>query len=118
MVKAADRIFKPVKFESGQVHIAGGFTTTTTPARAWPNTIEGSEATHFRETGNIGMPVDAVHLRGKVDQRGSAFGRTPLLEQLRTCLGRKADGVGDIDDENWPGESRKLNISAPAILGN
>ena len=64
MVKAADRIFKPVKFEFGQVHIAGGFTTTT-PARAWPKTIEGSEATHFRETGNLGMLVDVVRLWGQ-----------------------------------------------------
>ena len=41
MVKDIDRIFKPVKFEFGQVHIAGGHTTT--PASVKSRTVEGSD---------------------------------------------------------------------------
>ena len=40
MVRGSERIFKPVKVEFGQVHIAGGFTTT--PAAVKSKTIEGS----------------------------------------------------------------------------
>ena len=40
IVKDIDRIFRPVKFEFGQVHIAGGHTTT--PASAKSRTVEGS----------------------------------------------------------------------------
>ena len=41
MVKQVDRIFKPVKFEFGKVHIAGGFTST--PSSVTSKTIEGTD---------------------------------------------------------------------------
>ena len=32
------------------------------------------------------------------DSRGAALGRTSLLDLLRTCIRRKADGVDDLED--------------------
>ena len=54
MVKGSERIFKAVKIEFGQVHIAGGFTST--PAAAKSKSIEGHDkkTTHFRENGIYG----------------------------------------------------------------
>ena len=41
MVKQVDRMSKPVKFEFGKVHIAGGFTST--PSAVTSKTIEGTD---------------------------------------------------------------------------
>ena len=62
MVRGADRIFKPVKVEFGQVHIAGGFTTT--PAAVKSKTIEGSDkqTTHFREHVRYGGLAAVEHV--------------------------------------------------------
>ena len=100
MVKQVDRIFKPVKFEFGQVHIAGGFTST--PAAVKSKTVEGSDK---KQHIFVKMAVSESWLTSaccgtRDDSRSAAFGRTSLLEQLRTCIGRKADGVDDLDDEN------------------
>jgi hypothetical protein len=99
MVKLVDRIFKPVKFEFGQVHIAGGFTTT--PAAVKSKTIEGSDK---KQHIFVKMAVSESWLTSaccgtRDDSRSAAFGRTSLLEQLRTCIGRKADGVDDLGDD-------------------
>ena len=100
MVKLVDRIFKPVKFEFGQVHIAGGFTST--PAAAKSKTSEGSDKKQhiFVKLATSECWLMSCTCGGRADQRGPAFGRTSLLEQLRICIGRKADGVDDLDDEN------------------
>jgi hypothetical protein len=89
-----------VKFEFGQVHIAGGFTST--PAAVKSKTIEGSDK---KQHIFVKMAVSESWLTSaccgtRDDSRSAAFGRTSLLEQLRTCIGRKADGVDDLDDEN------------------
>ena len=62
MAKGSERIFKPVKVEFGQVHIAGGFTTT--PAAVKSKTIEGSDkkTTHFRENVRYGELAAGVHV--------------------------------------------------------
>ena len=99
MVKHADRIFKPVKFEFGQVHIAGGFTST--PAAVKSKTIEGSDKKQhiFVNMATSEAWLMACTVGGGKDQRGSAFARTSLLEHIRVYIRRKADGVDDLGDD-------------------
>ena len=98
MVKLVDRIFKPVKFEFGQVHIAGGFTST--PAAAKSRTVEGSDKKQqvFVKMSRQEPWLIAACCGTRTDSRGAAFGRTSLLDMLREHLRRKADGVDDLDD--------------------
>ena len=98
MVKQADRIFKPVKFEFGQVHIAGGFTST--PAAAKSKTVEGSDKKQhiFVKMSRQEQWLVTACCGSRNDTRGTAFGRTTLLDLLRTHIMRKADGVDDLED--------------------
>ena len=98
MVNQIDRIFKPVKFEFGQVHIAGGFTST--PAAAKSRTVEGSDKKQqvFVKMSRQEPWLIAACCGTRNDSRGAAFGRTSLLDMLREHLRRKADGVDDLDD--------------------
>ena len=99
MVKHADRIFKPVKFEFGQVHIAGGFTST--PAAVKSKTIEGSDKKQhiFVKMATTEGWLMSATCGSRDDGRAQAFGRTSLLEQIRNCIVRKADGVDDLDGD-------------------
>ena len=98
MAKLIDRIFKPVKFEFGQVHIAGGFTST--PAAAKSRTVEGSDKKQqvFVKMSRQEPWLIAACCGTRTDSRGAGFGRTSLLDMLREHLRRKADGVDDLDD--------------------
>ena len=98
MGKQADRIFKPVKFEFGQVHIAGGFTST--PAAAKSKTIEGSDKKQhiFVKMSRREHWLITACCGSRNDSRGAAFGRTSLLDDLRDVIKRKADGVDDLED--------------------
>ena len=97
MVKQVDRIFKPVKFEFGKVHIAGGFTST--PSAVTSKTIEGADK---RQHIFVKMSAKEHWLIaaccGNDRANRMAFGRTSLLDLLRSFIRRKADGIDDLDD--------------------
>ena len=96
MGKGPDNIFRPVTFEFGQVHIAGGFTTK--PATAKSKTIERSDRKHhmFVEmVANEHWLLTATC--GSGDKNRSAFSRTSLLTILREHTMRLADGIEAID---------------------
>jgi hypothetical protein len=95
MGKLTDNIFKPVKFEFGQVHIAGGFTAT--PASVTSKSIEGSDK---KQHISVKMASTERWLLcatcGSGDKNKSAFGRTSLLAILRDHIVRLADGTDAI----------------------
>ena len=98
MVKHAERIFKPVKIEYGQIHIAGGFTST--PAAVKSKSVEGFDKKQHifvKMSGKQHWLITAC-CGARHDTRGAAFDRTTLLDLLRTCILRKADGIDDLDD--------------------
>ena len=99
MVRGSERISKPVKIEVGQVHIAGGFTTT--PAAVKSKTIEGSdEKQHiFVGMGKNKRWLLASKCGPNCGRRGSAFPRSSLVDTLRDCMIRKANGIDDIGED-------------------
>ena len=99
MVKDIERIFKPVKFEFGKIHIAGGFTTT--PSAVTSRTVEVSEGRQHifvKMAAKEQWLMTAVCGGGRNDVRYKAFRRTTLLDVLRTHIVRKADGDDDLDN--------------------
>ena len=96
MGRGQDNIFRPVKFEFGQVHIAGGFTTK--PAAAKSKTVEGSDRKQHifvKMAANEHWLLTATC--GSGDKNRSAFSRTSLLTILREHIMRLADGSEALD---------------------
>jgi len=99
MVKGADRIFKPVKVEFGQVHIAGGFTSAPAPVKS--KSIEGSDKRQHifvKMAGTEGWLVSST-CGPNCGGRHSAFSRSSLLNTLRDCIVRKANGIDGLGDD-------------------
>jgi hypothetical protein len=99
MVKGAERIFKPVKVEFGQVHIAGGFTST--PAAVKSKSIEGSDKRQhiFVKMSGTETWLQACVVGPNTHCRNSSFARSSLLDTLRACITRKADGIDDLGED-------------------
>ena len=120
MGKLTDNIFKPVKFEFGQVHIAGGFTAT--PAAVTSKSIEGSDK---KQHIFVKMAFSERWLLtatcGSGDKNKSAFSRTSLLTILREHIIRLADGIEAIDTTPVAGDEDYDPMSeicgAPATAG-
>ena len=120
MGKGHDNIFKPVKFEFGQVHIAGGFTTK--PAAAKSKTVEGSDRKQYMFVKMVAHEHWLLTATcGSDDRNSSAFSRTSLLTTLREHIVRLADGIEAIDttpvarDEDYDPMSEICG--APATAG-
>ena len=96
MVKNMDVIFKPVKFEFGQVHIAGGFMSRAAPVVS--KSIEGSDR---KQHIFVKMAANDTWLRnvtcGAGERTQAGFARTSLLGDLRDHIVRLADGTDAID---------------------
>mgnify|MGYP005710608211 CR=1 FL=1 len=96
MVKAMDYIFKPVRIEFGQVHVAGGFSSKAAPVKS--RSVEGSDK---KQHVFVKMSSSEAWLLqatcGKGHRSGVGFARTSLLCILRGHLLRLADGTEAID---------------------
>ena len=92
MGKVTDHVFKPVKFDFGQVHIAGGHTAT--PAAVTSKSVEGSDKKQHifvKMAAKKRWLLSAVC--GSQDKNQKAFRRTSLLNTLRDHVARIADGI-------------------------
>ena len=95
MGKITDHVFKPVKFDFGQVHIAGGHTAT--PASVTSKSVEGSDRKQHifvKMAAKERWLLSAVCGSGDKNQKG--FDRTSLLDTLREHVIRIADGVDSV----------------------
>ena len=96
MVKAMDYIFKPVRIEFGQVHVAGGFSSKAAPVVS--RSIEGSDNKQHifvKMSSSEAWLLQATC--GKGNKSGVGFARTSLLCILRAHIVRLADGTEAID---------------------
>ena len=93
-----ERIFQPLKFTYGQIHIAGGFTTV--PSAAKSKVVEGEgnkQHTFIKMSGREHWLVSSVCGPG-TEAKGIVISRAQLLELLRDRICRKADGIDDLED--------------------
>jgi hypothetical protein len=99
MVKGAERIFKPVKVEFGQVHIAGGFTSK--PEAVKSKSIEGADKRQhiFVKMSGTETWLQACVVGPNGHCRNSSFARSSLLDTLRARITRKADGIDDLGED-------------------
>ena len=98
MVKNMDVIFKPVKVEFGQVHIAGGFMTKAAPVVS--KSVEGSDRKQHifvKMASSEGWLLQATC--GKGNRSGVGFARTSLLCLLRAHILRLSDGTDALDSK-------------------
>jgi hypothetical protein len=96
MGKVTDTIFKPVKFEFGQVHIAGGHTAT--PASAKSKSVEGSDKKQHLFVKMATSEKWLLHaVCGSGDKSRYSFSRTSLMNELRDQIVRLADGTVALD---------------------
>ena len=96
MGKNGGPIFRPVRFEFGQVHIAGGYTVK--PMAAKTKTIQGPDN---KQTCFVKMAANEPWLlaatSGSGDKNRSAFGRTSLLDIIRVHIARLSDGTDALE---------------------
>ena len=92
-----ERIFQPVKFTYGQIHIAGGHTRT--PLAVKSRVVEGEGKKHhtFVKMSTREQWLVSAICGPNTIAKGTV-GRTQLLELLREQICRKADGVDDLED--------------------
>ena len=96
MGKVIDTIFKPVRFEFGQVHIAGGHLAT--PQSAKSKTVQGSDNKQHIFVKMAGTEKWLLHaICGNGDKNRYSFSRTSLLNDLRDQVMRLADGTVALD---------------------
>ena len=92
-----ERIFQPVKFTYGQIHIAGGHTRT--PLAVKSRVVEGEGKKHhtFVKMSTREQWLVSAICGPNTIAKGTV-GRTQLLELLREQICRKADGLDDLED--------------------
>ena len=96
MGKVTDTIFKPVKFEFGQVHIAGGHTAI--PMSAKSKSVEGSDKKQHIFVKMATSEKWLLHtICGNGDKSRYSFSRTSLLNALRDQILRLAYGTAALD---------------------
>ena len=96
MVENDGPVFRPVIFEFGQVHIAGGHTKKTMVAKT--KTVPGPDAkqnNNVKIAGNEAWSLAAAS--GSGDKNRSAFGRTSLLDIMRVHIARLSDGIDALE---------------------
>ena len=99
MVKNMDVIFKPVKIEFGQVHIAGGYMAKAQPVVS--KSIEGSDRRQhiFVKMASSEYWLITATCGGKRDGSRVGFARTSLLCTLREHILRLSDGTDALDNK-------------------
>ena len=99
MVKNMDVIFKPVKIEFGQVHIAGGYMAKAQPVVS--KSIEGSDRKQhiFVKMASSEYWLIAATCGGTRDGNRVGFARTSLLCILREHMLRVSDGTDAIENK-------------------
>ena len=99
MVKNMDVIFKPVKIEFGQVHIAGGYMAKAQPVVS--KSTEGSDRKQhiFVKMASSEYWLIAATCGGTRDGNRVGFARTSLLCILREHMLRVSDGTDAIENK-------------------
>ena len=92
-----ERIFQPVKFTYGQIHIAGGYTKTPLAVKSRVVEGEGKKQHTFVKMSTREQWLVSAICGPNTAAKGSV-GRTQLLELLRDRICRKADGIDDLED--------------------
>ena len=69
MVKHSGAVFKPLRFEFGKIHVAGGYTSK--PMAMVTKTVDGPDGQQkdIREDVDHGGLVDSGHMRGHPSKR-------------------------------------------------
>ena len=93
--------FRPLKFDFGRIHISGGLSPKALPAVSRQMTTPSGEAITFVKLASTEHWLLAA-TTGCVRYSASSFGRTSLLNELRTEVQHQCDGVGNASEDAPP----------------